>query len=304
MKRVLGVSLGSSKRDKAVEIELLGERILVERRGTDGDTAKFRQLMLENDGKVDVLCVGGANLALHWRGRSYPLECVVRLTRGISRTPLVDGSGVKDSLERYAVSWLQSQGLVNWLEAKVLIASAVDRFGLAEELRAMGARRVVCGDLMFDLGIPIALRSFRAIDILAPLCLPLLRRLPMSWLYPTGHAQEQVRPRYRGWYQWADVLAGDFLIIRRHMPENLAGKLVVTNTTTPEDMDDLKRRGVWAVVTTSLRVEGRSFGTNIFEGVLTCLSDKPRAEMQREDFLQVAQRVGWQPEVVELTPQR
>lgn len=304
MKHVLGLSLGSSRRDKIVEIELLGQRIVVERRGTDGDTDRFRQLMLENDGKVDVLCVGGANLALHWRGRRYPLESVLRLTQGVSRTPLVDGSGVKDSLERYAVRWLQAQGLVNWLEAKVLIASAVDRFGLAEELRAMGARRVVCGDLMFDLGIPIPLRSFRAIDILAPLCLPLLRRLPMSWLYPTGHAQEQVRPQYRRWYAWADVVAGDFLIIRRHMPETLEGKLLVTNTTTPEDLEELRSRGVRAVVTTSLRVEGRSFGTNIFEGVLTCLSSKPRTEMKREDFLEIAQRIGWQPDVLELAAPR
>lgn len=301
MRHVLGLSLGSSRRDKTVEIELLGQRILVERRGTDGDTAKFRQLMLENDGKADVLCIGGANLALHWQGRRYPLECMVRLTRGVSQTPLVDGSGVKDSLERYTVRWLQAQGLVDWLESKVLIVSAVDRFGLAEELRAIGAGQVICGDLMFNLGIPIPLR-FRAVDILAPLCLPLLRRLPMSWLYPTGGAQEQVHPRYRRWYEWADVIAGDFLIIRCHMPENLGGKLLVTNTTTPEDIEELRRRGARAVVTTSLRVEGRSFGTNIFEGVLTCLSSKPRAEMTKEDFLQIAYSIGWQPEVINLTP--
>lgn len=302
MKRVLGLSLGSSRRDKTVEIELLGQRIVIERRGTDGDTARFRQLMLENDGEVDVLCVGGANLALSWQGRRYPLECIVRLTRGISRTPVVDGSGVKDSLERYAVGWLQARGVVDWLNAKVLLVSAVDRFGIAEELRGVGARQVVCGDLMFNLGLPVPLR-FRAVDILAPLCLPLLRRLPMSWLYPTGRAQEEVRPRYQSWYEWADVIVGDFLIIRRYMPENLSGKLLVTNTTTQEDIDELRQRGVRAVVTTSLRVEGRSFGTNIFEGVLTCLADRSHAEMGREDFLSIAHALGWQPEVMDLAPE-
>ncbi|MCX7597396.1 MAG: quinate 5-dehydrogenase [Armatimonadetes bacterium] len=302
MKYVLGLSLGSSRRDKTVEIELLGQRIVVERRGTDGDTAKFRQLMQENDGRADVLCVGGANLALHWRGRRYPLECVVRLTRGVSQTPVVDGSGVKDSLERYAIGWLQARGLVDWFNAKVLLVSAVDRFGMAEELRAIGARQVICGDLMFNLGIPIPLR-FRAVDILAPLCLPLLRRLPMSWLYPTGRAQEQVRPRYKGWYEWADVIVGDFLIIRRYMPEDLSGKLLVTNTTTQEDIDELRRRRVGTVVTTSLRVEGRSFGTNIFEGVLRCLADGRHADMVREDFLSIAHSIGWQPEVLDLAPE-
>ena len=34
MKRVLGVSLGSSTRDHKVEIEILGEKVEIERRGT------------------------------------------------------------------------------------------------------------------------------------------------------------------------------------------------------------------------------------------------------------------------------
>jgi hypothetical protein len=300
MKRVLGLSLGSSKRDKTVEIELLGERISVERRGTDGDVDRFRDLMTENDGKVDALCVGGANLALHWRGRHYPLTCITALCTGVKTTPLVDGSGVKGSLEPYAVGWLADTGFANWRDDRVLIACAVDRFGLSDELRRRGARHVVCGDLMFNLGVPIALRGFRGVDIVALLCLPLLRRLPMRYLYPTGHSQDEIVPKHGRWYAWADVIAGDFLIIRRHLPEALAGKLIVTNTTTPEDMELLRARGVRGVVTTSLRVEGRSFGTNVFEGVLTCLSDKPRAEMTGEDFLELARRIGWAPEFVEL----
>jgi hypothetical protein len=37
MKRAVSVSIGSSKRDKAVEIELMGEEVSIERIGTDGD---------------------------------------------------------------------------------------------------------------------------------------------------------------------------------------------------------------------------------------------------------------------------
>ena len=40
MKRAVSISIGSSKRDKSVEVELLGEKVCIERRGTDGDMEK------------------------------------------------------------------------------------------------------------------------------------------------------------------------------------------------------------------------------------------------------------------------
>ena len=40
MKRAVSVSLGSSERDKKVEVELLGEMVSIERMGTDGDIEK------------------------------------------------------------------------------------------------------------------------------------------------------------------------------------------------------------------------------------------------------------------------
>ncbi len=40
MKHVVSISLGSSKRDHRVEQKFLGERVLIERRGTNGDLKK------------------------------------------------------------------------------------------------------------------------------------------------------------------------------------------------------------------------------------------------------------------------
>ncbi len=299
MKRVLSVSLGSSRRDKKVVVELLGETIEVERRGTDGSLARFRDAMVEADGAVDALCIGGANLALHWRGRRYRLRSLARATADVKHTPVVDGSGIKDTLEPEALRWVQEQGLADLAQARILVVCGVDRFGVAEELRRQKAAKVVFGDLMFDLGLPIAL-SFPAIDILAPLCLPLVGWVPFSWLYPTGHSQDQIRPRWQKWYRWADLIVGDFLIIRRHLPDQLIGKLVVTNSTTDEDMELLRQRGVRGVVTTSLRAEGRSFGTNVLEGILTALAGRPRDELGPEDFVDLARQIGWHPQLAVL----
>jgi len=62
MKRVVSISLGSSKRDKKVEVEILGEKFILERIGTDGSQEKMIELFKELDGKVDAFGLGGADL--------------------------------------------------------------------------------------------------------------------------------------------------------------------------------------------------------------------------------------------------
>jgi hypothetical protein len=62
MKHAVSISIGSSKRDKSVDIELLGELVRIERIGTDGSMEKAAQLYKELDGKVDAFGVGGADL--------------------------------------------------------------------------------------------------------------------------------------------------------------------------------------------------------------------------------------------------
>jgi len=49
----------------------------------------------------------------------------------------------------------------------------------------------------------------------------------------------------------------------------------LTNTTTSENVEELKKRGVSLLITTTPVIEGRSFGTNVLEGVFTALLGKP-----------------------------
>ena len=300
MRHVLSVSLGSSTRDKSAEIELLGERFLLERRGTDGSLERFERFMTENDGVVDCLCVGGTNLGLYCAGRYYAFRDIRRLTRNVRTTPLADGSGLKNTLERTTIHILQERGLVDFSSAKVLLTCGIDRFGMAETLPEV-CPDVVYGDLMFNLRVPIALHSLRALQTVGRSLLPLMVRLPFKWLYPTGEKQEEIVPKYERWYRWADVIAGDFLFIRRHMPEDLSGKIVVTNSTTEEDVAELRERGVKLLVTSTPVVEGRSFATNVMEGVFVCLLGRTPEQLQPEDYRDLAERIGWEPAIRDLT---
>jgi hypothetical protein len=130
---------------------------------------------------------------------------------------------------------------------------------------------VVIGDLMFALGIPIPLRSLRALENVARIAAPVVAQLPFKLLYPTGGKQQEHQPKYQDFFAWADWYCGDFHYIRRNLPENLAGKVILTNTTTAEDRELLKERGLDFVVTTTPVIDGRSFGMNVLEGLIVAL---------------------------------
>ena len=92
MRRAVSISLGSSKRNKSVELTLLGETVRIERIGTDGDMEKAAQMFKELDGKVDAFGVGGADLGLMVEGKWYPLYSVSPMIRFVKHTPVAERS--------------------------------------------------------------------------------------------------------------------------------------------------------------------------------------------------------------------
>jgi hypothetical protein len=152
---------------------------------------------------------------------------------------------------------------------------AVDRYGMAESLDQAGFDLIFC-DLMFALGIPLPIRSLKRLRQAAALLAPAGGLLPISMLYPTGQNQDQNVPKYDKWFNYGPVIAGDFLYIRRHMPLDLSGKTIVTNTTTPGDVELLQERGLAYLITTTPRIDGRSFGTNMLEAALIAYAGQGR----------------------------
>ena len=275
MKRAVSVSLGSATRDKVVEVELLGERVRIERIGTDGDIARAAALYAELDGKVDAFGVGGIDLGEHTPWKFYPLHDAQRMVRGVRRTPIVDGGGLKMTLEARVMQVVEREIGSDIQPKTALLVAAITRYGMTLSFVEAGYQ-CIFADLMFALGLPIPLRSLAALRRLARLLLPALGRMPIKWLYPTGQKQEKNEPKYESYYQWARVTAGDFLYVKKHLPLRMDGKVIVTNTTTAADVELLRARGVKVLVTTTPVYEGRSFGTNMLEAALVAVSGKGR----------------------------
>jgi hypothetical protein len=299
VKRVVSVSLGTSKRDKAHEAEILGHQFLIERRGTDGDRTKFRLLMEELDGQVAALGVGGADIWIATSKRRYAFREILGLISGVTKTPVVDGSGLKHTLERETIHRLQRDGIVDFSQEKALLVSAVDRFGMAQALDEQ-CPDVIFGDLMFGVGLPIPVRRYRMVEFLASVLCPIITKLPIQWFYPTGSKQEERKPSFEKF--WADrtFLCGDWHYIRRYAPDDLSGKTVLTQTVRAADIEWLRSTGLRRLITTTPEMGGETFATNVMEGVIVALAGKRPDQMTENDFLDVLKELDWSPSVLEL----
>lgn len=299
MKRVVSISLGTSKRDKKHEVDILGEHFVIERIGTDGDMQKFAQMFTDLDGKVDALGVGGADINVVVGDKKYSFKEIVKLVSGAKKTPVIDGGGLKHTLERETILALQNDGIIDFSKKHVLLVSAVDRFGMAQALTKVGAKTTF-GDLMFGIGIPIPIRTYQGVRRLGSVVLPLITHLPFKWFYPTGEKQEKRTPKYPKVFAEADIIAGDWHYIRRYAPDNLKGKTIITQTLRKADLDMLRQAGAEQAITTTPLMGGETFATNVMEGVVVALLGKPPEELTEQDYLGVLKKLDWKPNVIKL----
>ncbi len=293
MKQVVSVSLGSAAGDFMREIVLDGHAVRLTREGMDGDMDRAVRRIVQLDGAVDALGLGGIDIALSVGGKTFPIGDGLRLAESAKQTPIVDGSGLKNTLERRVVRELVSAGHIS-PKSRVLMVSALDRFGMAEAFAQMGCP-CVFGDLIFNIGLDFSLTTLAEIEDLAQKYKSRLLTVPFHLLYPTGAAQDTQTAdlRYAKYYDAADIIAGDGHLILRHLPESIAGKGVVTNTTRPHSLARLRDAGAVWVATTTPEMEGLSGGTNLMEAALVAVVGRPLPEITPAVYDDWIERLGW-----------
>lgn len=274
-KHAVSISLGNPSRDKNVVVDLKGTTVRIERIGTGGDTQKAYRLFCEMDGKVDALSLGGMDYFVRLDGKDYPIHAARRLVSGVKKTPVVDGRLLKYALERQVFKLIQPILGVTPHFHTALIPTSVDRIGLAEAVEDVSDRLVI-GDLMFTLGIPIPIWGLSRFKRIAKIMLPIIGFLPLSMIVPPGTRGEEYHPKHEAFWKMADLIAGDMHYILTYSPLDLKDKTIITNTTTEANIAALRKRGVKRAFTTTPVFEGRSFGVNAMEAVLVAYAGKGR----------------------------
>jgi AAA+ superfamily predicted ATPase len=84
------------------------------------------------------------------------------------------------------------------------------------------------------------------------------------------------------------------------MPEDMNGKIIITNTVTSSDVEDLRERKVRMLITTTPEFSGRSFGTNVMEALLVSILKKDIDKITPKDYEDMLDKLGFEPRIVHL----
>ncbi|MFN3995039.1 MAG: quinate 5-dehydrogenase [bacterium] len=272
----VSVSLGSSKRDKFVSFSLKGYTVNIYRIGVDGDFLMAQEIIRKlQDEDVDAISLGGIDLLLFINQEYFVIKDAYKLYKKSNKKPVVDGSITKRILEPFIIKKIIDKKIIN-PNQKVLVVSSLDRF---ESLRCFleAGFKTMIADMIFALKVDKMIFNVEELKDLAKFLLPDVLNLPFNLIYPTGKSQgkrdEKIFNIVKN-YDF-DIVVGDFHYINKIL-DLLKNKIVITNTLTDKDIDNLRKVNVGKVVTTGVFMEGRSFGANVMDCIFAayCYKNK------------------------------
>jgi predicted amino acid dehydrogenase len=304
-KEIVSISLGPPSRDYEMAIRMFGEEIRVRRLGTDGDVRRARDLVGQFDGQVDAIGLGSMNVTFRVGRRTFVHDQIQKVAASATTTPVVDGSYLRGTLERWAITQVAGQQPGIFSQKRAFVVSGLDRYALAQVLGSL-AHQIRFGDPIFHFNLPFALSSLGQLERYAELVLPALCRAPYGRFFPGG-AQHALRtPRGVKYFDRAQIIAGQFDYIRRFAPYNLEGKVVVTSGLSADDVEDLRERGVESLVTfTSPFDDAYPFvDVNVLEAIFTAFIDRPFDQVTGDDYLNLVARSELEPHITVLNEPR
>lgn len=300
-KEIVSISLGPASRDFEFTTRVFGEEVHVRRFGVDGDVHRARNLVSQFDGQVDAIGLGAMSVTFRVGRRTFVHQEIQQVADAAWTTPVADGLHVKSTLERWAISRVAKQQPGIFGQKRIFVVSGIERYDLAKVLGGF-TDQITFGDPIFHLNLPFALRSFRQLERYADLALPSLCRSAYGRLYPVGQEQDMHSPRAARYFERAHIIAGDFAYIRRFAPDNLRGKVLITDTLSSDDVEELRERGVESLITfTPPLDEAHPFvGANVLEAILVSFIDRPPAEITEDDYLNLVARGELEPQITVL----
>lgn len=298
MKKILVIDLG--KEQTTSEVAFLGQTVEVARIGCEGQVDRACDLIRQYDGAMDAIALEGmpATLKLGSSVRQHPRGAMLAQTA--KQTPVVDGGGARDWLERWGVILADRAQPGIFAEKRILMVPGLNHAGLAD---ALGRHSPVIryADPFVFFGMPAfpGVGSKQSLARAEAPTLDQLKDFPFRRLQPdAGHPHV---PRAIESFEWADVLAGDIGAIRRYAPAQLKHKTVVVEHANEADVEDLSKRGVSILVTLMPSLDTANdlgqYSAAVVEGLLAALRPDRALPLNENTYLDLVANIQAKPAI-------
>ncbi|MCZ7575182.1 MAG: hypothetical protein M5U01_42070 [Ardenticatenaceae bacterium] len=304
MKEILVIHVGEG--DETATVSFLGQDVQIRRAGCGADVGRARALIEAADGQIDAIGLEGMPAQLNLGAAHRPHEVGATLPAAAHTTPVVDGSGVRDGLERWGVILADRAQPGIFSEKHILMVPGLNHNGLAQAL-GRHSPSIRYADPMVFFGLPDfpGVGSRQTLDQAAGPTLERLKDAPFQRINPRPSPPGPSRATDP--FRRADVLAGDIGLIRRYAPPKLEHKTVVVESAGQADLDDLRRRGVAIVVTMMPSLEGKGslgrWSAATIEALLAALRPNRDLPLTENTYLDLIAAIDWTPAIHYLQPE-
>jgi len=299
MKKVVTVSLGSSKQDFSFKTRFLGHDFEVKRLGADNDTSKAWELMRRHQATADAIGLGEMGDHLHVGQNTVINKESRRLLNVVTRVPATTGAKLRRLLQVRAVRYVQNELGHYFNNSRVLFLSGMRNYDMAVAMSDY-TPNLSFADALAQTGAPTLLSSLTQLEMYAK---------GSEWAL-TGKSREILENALPGFKNQriaaaiakAHVIVGTFAELKQvgHV-SNLEGKTIITSAVDDERMEFFKKCKVNLVIDTSPQLFERVVGINAIEAMILAAVGKPHEELSDDDFEEILDELKIKPRLLHPT---
>ncbi|WP_097459252.1 dehydrogenase [Mangrovitalea sediminis] len=304
MKTVISISLGDADQDYDFNTRFLDEDFRIVRMGCNGDLKRAEALIQEWEPMADA--IGLAQMPEHYQigQRSVVQPDTWRLEKSVTRIPVTTGKTLRGILQEWAVRHAQNQMKGCFDNARILFFSGQTHYRLARVM-AEFSDNLLFADALRQTGLPNMLTSINALEwytaagtplsaggglSLLGSTLALSRKLPLNETWRHHWLQQAVRD--------ANVVVASYEELAPFSLEELAGKILITSTISPERLEQLRDKGVNMVIDTTPQLFERAVGVNVIEAMIMAAVGKAHDKLTDDDYLDIITAQDAEPRIL------
>lgn len=299
MKKVVTVTLGSSKQDFEFKTEFLGQQFSVRRLGADQDTGKAWELMRRQQATADAIGLGEISDHYQVGLRTVTNKETQRLTNVVTRVPVTTGATLRRLLQVRAVRYVQKE-LGNYFNNNlVLFLSGMRNYDMAVAMSDY-TKNLSFADALFQTGAPSMLGSLEQLELYAK----------GSELMLSGKPGQMLESALAGFKnrRVAEVVAKSHVIVGTFAEikavgnvSNLKGKTLITSAVDDERLAFFKDCKVNLVIDVSPKLFDKVVGINTIEAMILAALEKPSEEVSDDDFDEILDELNIVPRLLHPT---
>jgi predicted amino acid dehydrogenase len=296
MKTVISISLGSKNQDFEFTTSFLGQKLHVQRVGTDGSSARASKLLRHWERHADAIGLGVVKDSYRIGAQRLIDADSSRLSRIVTRVPVTTGARLSDIFLEWAVRHAQNKLGHYFDNANVLFFSGMANYKLAMSMSEYSSN-LQFADPLLQLGVPKLLTSLDALGLYAS-----------GMHYVSDWTPPRVIPAVL-LKQWTRFVLSKALIKATMVVapvhelddfglEELAGKTIITSNVNDERLARFKDKGVNMVIDGSPVLAGHVLGPEMLDAMIIAATGKAPEDILEDDIVEIISGLKMTPRIL------